>query len=53
MKKDISYLFDDMEKALKSKERDHFLEINKRQVDEIILPLVVDRFLSIGWVPMS
>ena len=29
------------------------LEIFKIQVDEIILPLVADGFLSIGWVPMS
>ena len=30
------------------REREHFLEIFKILVDEII-----DRFLSIGWVPMS
>ena len=29
------------------------LEIFSIQVAEIILPLVADRFLSIGWVPMS
>ena len=33
--------------------REHLLEIFKIQVDVIILPEVADRFLSIGWVPMS
>ena len=28
-------------------------KIFKIQEDEFILPLVADRFLSIGWVPMS
>ena len=32
---------------------EHFLEIFKIQIDEIILPLVADRFLSIDLVPMS
>ena len=27
--------------------------LSKIQVDEIILPMVVDRFLYICWVPMS
>ena len=33
----------------------YFLEIFKIQEDEIILPYVAvaERFLSIGWVPMS
>jgi hypothetical protein len=35
------------------REREHFLEIFKIQVNEIILPEVVGRLLSIGWVPMS
>ena len=39
--------------CMRAGKREHFLEIYKIQVDEIILLLVADRFLSIGRVSMS
>ena len=38
---------------MRAGKREHFLEIFKIQVDEIILLLVADRFLSFGKVSMS
>ena len=39
--------------TVSAREREHFLEIFIIQVDEIILPQVEDRFLSIDLVSMS
>ena len=35
------------------REREHFLEILKKQVDDIILPWVADGIPMYWWVPMS
>ena len=40
-------------RQIDSREREHFLEIFKVQVDEIILNQLADKYLSIGWVPMA
>ena len=37
----------------RGREREHFLEIFKRQVDDIIPPLVADGVPMYWWVPMS
>ena len=40
-------------RLLLSREREYFLEILKRHVDDIILPWVADGVTMYWWVPMS